>query len=74
MDQYKAEHNKLLKEHMTLLELGIWKAKLDEKEEEFLEGRAKRAEVDVESMRKEKRIKSGASIVIKNVLPFLKLG
>jgi len=44
------------------------------KEEEFLEGRAKRAEVDVESMRKEKRIKSGASIVIKNVLPFLKLG
>jgi len=63
-----------LKEHMTLLELGIWKAKLDEKEEEFLEGRAKRAEVDVESMRKEKRIKSGASIVIKNVLPFLKLG
>mmetsp|Transcript_2356 Transcript_2356/g.3558 ORF Transcript_2356/g.3558 Transcript_2356/m.3558 type:complete len:275 (+) Transcript_2356:282-1106(+) len=73
-EHYKAEHNKLLKEHMTLLELGIWKAKLDEKEEEFLEGRAKRAEVDVESMRKEKRIKSGASIVIKNVLPFLKLG
>jgi hypothetical protein len=60
---------------MTQLELALWKAKLDldEKEDEFLEGRVKRAKVDVESMRKEKGIKSGASIVIKNVLPFLKL-
>ena len=33
----------------------------------------KKAKIDVESMRKERRITSGASIVIKNVLPFLKL-
>ena len=34
MEHYKAEHNKLLKEDMILLELAIWKAKLDEKEDE----------------------------------------
>ena len=56
MKRYKAEHNRLLKEHMTQLELAIWKAKLDEK-----------------STREERRITSGADIIIKNVLPFLKL-
>jgi hypothetical protein len=30
----------------------------------------RKEQLDVESMRKEKRITSGASIVIKNVLPF----
>ena len=35
--------------------------------------KAKKAKVEVESKRKERRITSGASIVIKNVLPFLKL-
>jgi hypothetical protein len=87
MGHYKTEHNRLVKEATTLLELALWKAKLDEKEEEEdpkldekdednsnLKDQAKNAKIDVESMRKERRIKSGADIVIKNVLPFLQLG
>jgi hypothetical protein len=75
MEHYKAVHNRLLKEDMTLLELALWKAKLDESESDALDGKAaKNAKIDVESMRKERRITSGASIVIKNVLPFLQLG
>ncbi len=60
---------------MAQLELAIWKAKLDEKEDNsFVQVQTKRAKIAiVEAMRKEKRITSGASIVIKNVLPFLKL-
>ena len=71
MDHYKAEHNRLLKEHMTLLQLAIWKAKLDEKEDDL---QTKGAKIDEESTREEKRITSGADIVIRNVVPFLKLG
>jgi len=52
MDHYKAEHNRLLKEHMTQLELAVWKAKLDDKEDNStLEVQTKRAKVDVEAMR-----------------------
>jgi hypothetical protein len=55
----------------TQLELAVWKAKLDAREERCsLEGRAR---VDIESMRRERRITSGADIIIRNVLPFLKL-
>jgi len=77
IEHYKAEHRVLLKEATTLLELAIWKAKLDEKEEEeedSPERRAKKAKIDVDCMRKEKRITSGADLIIKNVLPFLQLG
>ena len=73
MEHYKAEHNTLLKEDMTQLELAVWKAKLDEKEEDesgSLDGKAK---TDMESVRKERRIKSGADIIISNVLHFLQL-
>ena len=74
MTHYKTEHNSLLKEHMTQLELAVWKAKLDEKEENSTQRvQAKRAKIEVSSMRKEKRITSGADIIIKNVLPFLRL-
>ncbi len=49
---------------MTLLELAVWKAKLDKKEDNStLEVQTKRAKVDVEAMRQKKRITSGASIV-----------
>ena len=34
---------------------------------------AKRAKIDTEAARQEKRVKSGTSIVIKNVSPFLAL-
>jgi len=73
MDRYKAEHYRYVKEGMTLLELALWKAKLDEKEDNFEEGRVKKAKLDAESARKEKRITCGADTVIKNVLPFLNL-
>jgi hypothetical protein len=76
IDHYKAEHRKLLKEFTTLLELALWKVKLDEKEEveNTLEiQKTKKAKIDDDTARQELRITSGANIVIKNVLPFLVL-
>mmetsp|Transcript_3496 Transcript_3496/g.5099 ORF Transcript_3496/g.5099 Transcript_3496/m.5099 type:complete len:326 (-) Transcript_3496:69-1046(-) len=73
MDHYKAEHYRYIKEAVTLLELALWKAKLDEKEDTFAEGGTKRAKVDDGSARRERRVTCGADIVIKNVLPFLQL-
>ena len=75
LDHYKNEHRSLLKEATTLLELALWKAKIEENEEkEFVEGmEAKRAKIDIQSKRNERRIMSGANIVIKNVLPYLEL-
>ena len=59
---------------MTQLELAIWKTKLDEKDDDSnVRGQAKRAKIDEESTRQEKRITSAADTIIKNVLPFLKL-
>ncbi len=72
LNHYKAEHHKILWEATTLLELALWKANLDDKgglEREAIRtnrGSQKRA-------RKEICVTSGASIVIKNVLPFLQL-
>jgi hypothetical protein len=66
MEHYKAEHQILLKEAMTLLELALWKAKLE----------GNRSNIDTESVevvRKQHRVTCGANIVIKNVLPFLVL-
>ena len=74
MNHYKAEHLRYVKEGVTLLELALWKAKLDEKEGcECEEGRTKKAEVHVENARKDKRMICGADMVINNVLPFLQL-
>ena len=74
MNHYKAEHFRYVKEGITLLELALWKAKLGEKEEcECEEGRAKKAKVDAESARKDKRMACGADMVINNVLPFIQL-
>ena len=73
MDRYKAEHRSYVKEAVTLLELALWKAKLGEKEENCAEGRTKKAKLGAESARREKRITCGADMVIKNVLPFLRL-
>ena len=74
LDHLKAEHIILLKEATTLLELALWKAKVDDHEGNEREGvrttttrsRRKRA-------RKEICVTSGADVVIKNVLPFLAL-
>ena len=73
MDNYKAEHCRYVKEGITLLELALWKAQLCETEESSVERKTKKAKVDAESARKERRITCGADIVIKNVFPFLKL-
>jgi hypothetical protein len=75
------EHKQLM-EGISLLELALWKRKLDDsKEEEMVEVEeclgvkppAKKSKIDVAAARQEKRITSGASIVIKNVLPYLSL-
>ena len=74
IEHYKSEHQILLKEAMTLLELALWKAKLlnelDEKKCNVNEV-TKKAKIDAQAARKEHRVTCGASIVIKNVLPFL---
>ena len=72
-DHYKAEHCRYVKEGIALLELAVWKAKLDEKEDNCVEGRTKKTKVDAESYRRDKRITCGADMVIKNILPFLQL-
>ena len=64
-NHYKTEHALLLKEAKTLLELAVWKAKIDQNEE--------RLKPDTQSERRTQRITSGASTIIKNVLPFLEL-
>ncbi len=73
IEHYKAEHNLLLKEATTLLELALWKANIS-----WTDGAIDKAEVritrgKVKRTRREKQITCGASIVIKNVLPFLQL-
>jgi flagellar capping protein FliD len=73
MERYRTEHNALLKEAMTLLELALWKAKLLNEVEEEKCNVAKKARINAEATRKEHRVTCGASIVIKNVLPFLAL-
>ncbi|KAK1738543.1 leucine-rich repeat domain-containing protein [Skeletonema marinoi] len=73
MDHYKAKHLRYVEEATTLLELSLWKAKLGAREDNYAEGRTKKAKVDVESARNGKRITCGADTVIKNVLPFLRL-
>ena len=76
MEHYRAEHKVLVKEAMTLLELALWKVKLDKEGKYNLEEegkKAKKARIDEESTRKEHRVTCGANIVIKNVLPFLVL-
>lgn len=74
LEHYEGEHRRVLKEAATILELALWKVNiLEENEEESHKQMSKRAKIDVERARKEKRIRSGADIVIKNVLTFLEL-
>jgi len=77
MEHYKAEHHNLLKEATTLLELALWKAKLRQDEEkdsfDFDTTKPKIARIDVGNARQEARVTCGADIIVKDVLPFLKL-
>ena len=72
LNHYKAEHHNLLKEATTLLELALWKANLSDEGDE-LERERHRTRGSRKRARKEICVTSGASIVIKNVLPFLQL-
>ena len=61
---------------MTLLELALWKARILKETDEKrcnVDEVTKKAKIDDEVARKEHRVTCGASIVIKNVLPFLAL-
>eukprot|EP00986_Skeletonema_menzelii_P014858 scaffold10467_cov182-Skeletonema_menzelii.AAC.1 len=74
IDNCKAEHNRYVKEASTLLELALWKANLEDKKADRLEREAVRTtRGSRKRARKEISVTSGASIVIKNVLPFLQL-
>jgi hypothetical protein len=63
MIYYKIEHQTLVKEAMTLLELALWKAKLLNEAVEKKCNVEKKAKIDTESARKEHRVTCGASIV-----------
>ena len=76
LDHYKAEHQKILEEATTLLELAIWKANLLDNGGEggvFEREGARTTRGQRKRARKEICVTSGSSIVIKNVLPFLTL-
>ena len=53
IDRYKFQHNKLLKESLSLIELFLWKIKLDELEKSMLESPTKKAKIDKQCDRKE---------------------
>ncbi len=72
LDHYNGEHHKLMKEATTLLELALWKANLDDNNGGEGEG-VRTTRSQRKRARKEICVMSGASIVIKNVLPFLQL-
>jgi hypothetical protein len=71
MEHYKTEHQMLVKEATTLLELALWKANLHD--DAAAEGGVRVTRGQRKRARKDSCITSGASIVIKNVLPFLEL-
>jgi len=77
IEHYKTKHIQVLKEVTVLLELALWKAKLDDDDNkgggDSLEAPTKKVKINVECTRNERRVTSGANIVIKNVLPFLAL-
>ena len=74
LNHFKAEHHLLLKEATTLLELALWKANLDGNGGDRIDREGVRTTRGIRKRaRKEICVTSGASIVIKNVLPFLAL-
>ncbi len=79
VQHFTNEHNNSLEECATLLELALWRDHLndepdDNDSESSLEAKPKKkARIDSNSARKERRMTCGANVVIKNVLPFLQL-
>ena len=73
LNYLKSEHHEILEEATTLLELALWKANLDDSEGGLEREGVRTTRGSRKRARKEIRVTSGASIVIKNVLPFLAL-
>ena len=76
MVHYTTEHRILLKETAALLELALWKANLHENMADDAADAQEGVRVTrghKKRKRKDRCITSGASVVIKNVLPFLAL-
>jgi hypothetical protein len=63
IERYKLEHNKLMKEATSLLELALWKAKLEE--DGFATKKRKRRALS--------RVNCGAAVVIENVCSYLRI-
>jgi hypothetical protein len=83
---FKILHSMWLTRATTVLELVLWKVKLEETEDDALESKSKKAKINEGGSmglstnatreyryRQEKRIQCGADIIIKNVVSFLKL-
>lgn len=82
---FKILHSMWLVRATSILELALWKVKLEEIEDEAQEPKIKRAKAteggsmalssnnSTREYRQEQRIKCGAGIIIKNVVSFLKL-
>lgn len=80
LEDYKAKHQQVLMEVTTHLELFLWGMNLGEvvgkgdcEGGDPVTPARKKSKIDVGSARKERRFTSGANVIIKNVLPFLKL-
>eukprot|EP00984_Skeletonema_dohrnii_P027640 scaffold17266_cov78-Skeletonema_dohrnii-CCMP3373.AAC.2 len=83
---FKILHSMWLTRATTILELVLWKVKLEETEDDALQCKSKKAKINEGGSmglstnatreyryRQEKRIQCGADIIIKNVVSFLKL-
>ena len=71
---YKFAHRGYVKDGITLLELAVWKANLEEKEADQFEREERRVtRGGRKRARKEILLTSGADVIIRNVFPFLKL-
>ena len=70
LDWYKDEYHKL-KEATSILELALWKFKIDSHRSEERTRRNKKMRSDQAGVRDQCRISSGADIVIEHVLPYL---
>ena len=67
---YETEYHNL-KEATSLLELALWKHKMNGHCQEKMRGRVKRIKIEESSIREQCRINCAADIVIEHVLPFL---
>ena len=78
VEHFEKEHNRLLAESAAILELTLWRHSLevghDNESSLDLDAQSrKRARIDIDNARQERRMTCGANIVVKSVLSFLQL-